>query len=153
MADDCTTSNARALCGWSPADLPADTPLKRLVDRYMPRTGLPVIAFYLTIIGMLLVAGFLPRRPQLGLDALTFLAAGGWCAANFWRCRHAHCLVDGAGWLALSIFTFGEAALGRTYNWGDEQLVFIAVLLLSIAFELVWSARRGTNALTLRGSS
>ena len=28
-----------ALWGWSPPDLPADTPLKRRIDRLMPRTG------------------------------------------------------------------------------------------------------------------
>ncbi len=148
---DCSPgAKSRALCGWSPASLPADTPLKRAVDRYLPLTGVPSIAFFLTVAGMLLVAGLLPRRPQLALDAITFLAGGGWCALNFWRCRHAHCLVDGVGWLALSVFTFGEAIAGRSFIHGDEQLIFLAVLLLSVMFELVWSATRGTNALVRR---
>jgi len=145
----CATDNntARALCGWSPPALPADTALKRAVDRFVPFTGGPVIVFYLTVTAILLVAGFLPVRSQLALDGLAALAGGAWCAANFWRCRHAHCIVNAAGWLALSVFTFGEALAGRSYIHGDEQLVFIAVLLIAIAFELVWSAARGTNAL------
>lgn len=147
-----TTQNARALCGWSPADLPADTALKRTVDRIVPRTGVPVIAFYLAVTGMLLVAGFLPLRPALALDGFAFLAGGAWCAANFWRCRHAHCVVNGVGWLALSVFTFAEAVAGRSFIWGDEQLVFVAVLLLAVGFELVWSAKRGTNALVMQQS-
>ena len=152
-SDECTTTNAaRALCGWSPADLPADTPLKRLVDRFMPRTGVPVILFYLTVAGMLFVAGLLPVRPELALDGLAFLAGGAWCAANFWRCRHAHCVVNAVGWLGLSIFAFYEAALGRSFIWGDEQLVFVSILLLAVGFELVWSARRGTNALVMQKS-
>jgi hypothetical protein len=31
--------------GWSPPPLPADTQLKRLVDRFLPRGGLPVVVF------------------------------------------------------------------------------------------------------------
>ena len=31
----------RALFGWSPPDLPADTTLKRRADRLLPRTGIP----------------------------------------------------------------------------------------------------------------
>lgn len=151
QSDECTTTTSvRALCGWSPADLPADTPLKRLVDRFVPRTGLPVILFYLTVACMLPVAGLLPVRSALALDGLAFLAGGAWCAANFWRCRHAHCVVNAVGWLGLSIFAFYESALGRSLIWGDEQLVFIFILLLAVGFELVWSARRGTNALVMQ---
>ena len=150
-SDECTTNtSARALCGWSPADLPADTSLKRLVDRFLPRTGMPVILFYVTVAAMLPVAGLLPARPELGLDGLAFLAGGTWCAANFWRCRHAHCVVNGVGWLGLSMFAFYEAALGRSLIWGTEQLVFISILLLAVGFELVWSASRGTNALVMQ---
>src|SRR5215467_12048244 len=60
----CATDNntARALCGWSPPALPADTALKRAVDRFVPFTGGPVIVFYLTVTAILLVAGFLPVR-------------------------------------------------------------------------------------------
>lgn len=141
------TTNTRALCGWSPSDLPADSALKRVVDRFVPRTGLPVILFYLTVTATLVVAGLLPARAQLAMDGLAAFVGGAWCAANFWRCRHAHCIVTAAGWLGLSVLALGEAAAGRSYIHGDEQLVLIAILLLAVGFELVWTAARGTNAL------
>lgn len=147
--DQCATTS-RALCGWSPADLPADNAVTPAVDRFVPRTGVPVIAFYLAVTGMLLVAGVLPVRSALALDGFAFLAGGAWCALNFWRCRHAHCVVTGAGWLGMSLFTLGEAVFGRSIIWGDEQLVFVAVLGIAVVFELIWSASRGTNSLAVR---
>lgn len=136
----------RAFWGWSPAPLPADTTLKRRIDRIMPRTGLPVVLYYGAVIVLLLVAPALPKRGELGLDGLAALLGGGWCALNFWRCRHAHCAVTSVGWLALSLFAFIEAAIGRSLISGYEQPVFLAILVLALAFEVAWYAKRGTNA-------
>ena len=36
---------------WSPPSLPADTRLKRLVDRFLPWAGLPVILYFAAAIG------------------------------------------------------------------------------------------------------
>jgi len=67
---------------------------------------------------------------------------------NFWRCRHAHCVVSSTGWLVLSVLAFTGAGLGRSLIGGDEQLVFLAVLAAAVAFEVVWRCARGTSAVT-----
>jgi hypothetical protein len=140
---------SRALCGWSPPPLPADTAGKRWVDRVLPRTGLPVISFYVAVVALLMLAPRFPIRAELALDGLAALAAGGWCAANFWRCRHAHCLISGVGWLALSAFVVAEVVLGRSVIKGDEQLVFLGILAAALVFEGAWFFSHGTNAVSL----
>jgi len=126
--------------------LPADSQLKRRIDRVMPRTGLPVVVYYALVVSLLIVAPLLPIRAELAVDGLAALAGGGWCAANFWRCRHAHCMITGAGWLALCAFAFIEAAIGRSLIDGNEQPVFLAVIVLALLFEAGWYLWRGTNA-------
>ena len=137
----------RALWGWSPPSLPPHTNLDRLVDRFLPRTGLPLVLCYAAVIAVLVGAPRLPLRAELAADGLAALIAGTWCALNFWRCRHAHCIVSGAGWLALAALSFVEAGLGRSMIHGDEQLVFLAVLVVALIFEGVWCLARGTNAI------
>ena len=136
-----------ALWGWSPPDLPADTPLKRRTDRLLPRTGWPAVFYFAAIVGLLNLAPLLPERGNLAFDGLAALAGGAWCVLNFWRCRHAHCVVTGAGWLILAVFTFGEAAAGHSVIGGDEPLVFLAVLGSGLVFEAGWYLRRGTNSI------
>lgn len=130
---------------------PADTPTKRRVDRLMPRTGLPVAAYYGAVVALLVVAGNVPMRLGLALDAVAALAAGSWCAVNFWRCRQAHCAVSGPLWLALGAFCTLEVALGHSVIAGDEQLVFLGVLGAALAFEVVWYRAKGTQAI-VRGT-
>jgi hypothetical protein len=113
----------------------------------MPRTGLPVALYYGAVVALLALAGVLPRRPGLAVDALAALAAGSWCTLNFWRCRHAHCAVSGAGWLGLGAFTIVEAGLGHSVIGGNEQPVFLGVLGAALAFEAIWYLTRGTNAI------
>ena len=139
-----------ALWGWSPPDLPADTPLKRRIDRLMPRTGWAAVLYFAAIFGLLNIAPHLPERANLAVDGLAALAAGAWCGVNLWRCRHAHCVVTSAGWLALSMLAFTEAVLGRSLIGGDEQPVFLAVLGAAILFEAVWYFVRGTNSVATR---
>lgn len=138
-----------ALWGWSPPDLPADTPLKRHIDRLLPRSGLPAVACFAAVIGLLILAPQLPLRADLAADGLAALAGGAWCGLNFWRCRHAHCAVTGAGWLALSVLAFSGAGLGHSLIGGYEQLVFLAVLAAALAFEAAWRWARGTSAVAL----
>ena len=140
-------SRGRALWGWSPPDLPADTPLKRRVDRLLPRSGGPAVAFYAAVAGLLILAPHLPMRAALATDGLAALAAGAWCGLNFWRCRHAHCVVTSTGFLALSVLAFTEAALGHSLIGGYEQPVFLAVLAAGLVFEAVWRWLRGTSAI------
>jgi hypothetical protein len=143
------TCGRRALCGWSPPASAADTALKRAVDRWLPSTGIAVVIFFAAVAGLLLCAPLFPRRGELAIDGLAALAAGGWCALNFWRCRHAHCLVTSVGWLGLATLASVEVAVGRSMIHGDEQLVFIAVLGLGLVFELAWFKSRGTNVVAI----
>jgi len=136
----------RSLWGWSPPPLPADTWFKRLVDKFLPRTGLPVVIFFGSVIGLLVLGPHLPRREELAVDGVAALAAAGWCGLNFWRCRHAHCAVTAAGLLPLAALAFMEAGLGRTLIHGYEQLVFLGVLATGIVFEGVWYVAKGTNS-------
>jgi hypothetical protein len=134
-----------SLFGWSRALLPADSQLKRRIDRMVPRTGLPLVVCCASVMCLLIVAPLFPVRGELAVDGVATLAGGGWCAANFWRCRHAHCMITGAGWLALSVFAFVEAGVGRSLINGDEQLAVLAVLVIALAFEAAWYLSRGTN--------
>jgi hypothetical protein len=118
------------------------------VDRVLPSTGLPALAYFAAVVVLLNVASHLPARGELALVGVAALAGGGWCAANFWRCRHAHCLITGTGWVALSGFAFVEAILGHSVIGGNEQIVFLAILAAGIAFEAGWRLTRGTNAVT-----
>ncbi len=139
--------NRRALFGWSPPDLPADTAVKRRADRLLPRTGAAAVLFYAVVIALLNVAPHLPERGGLAVDGLAALAGAAWCALNFWRCRHAHCVVTSTGWAALSVLAFTGAGLGHSLIGGDEQPVFLGVLAAAVLFEAVWRLARGTNSI------
>ncbi|MGH9076477.1 MAG: hypothetical protein ACRDY0_03335 [Acidimicrobiales bacterium] len=133
------------MCGWSPPSLPADTPLKRRVDPLLVGSG-PALAVVVVVVLLLNVAPHVPTRAGLAVDGLAALAAGGWCSLNFWRCRHAHCLVTGTGWLALSTFLLAESAIGHSVIGGDEQPLFLGVLAAGLIFEALWLLARNTNA-------
>jgi hypothetical protein len=140
----------RALCGWSPPSQPADTAAKRFIDGVLTRSG-AWCAVVTAVVVAFNVAAHLPTRGALALDGLAALLAGGMCGANFWRCRHAHCLITGAGWLPLSVVAFAGAVTGHSLVDGWEQTAFTGTLVLSLVFEIFWYLARGTNALTLRG--
>ncbi len=127
------------------ADLPADTPVRRRAGRLLPRRGWPAAAYFAAVAGLLGLAQILPGPAFLVVDAAAFLAAGSWCAVNFWRCRQVHCLVTGPGWLLLAVFTLAEAGLGHSLIGGDEQLVFLGLLGAGLIGECLWfpgAARR-----------
>jgi hypothetical protein len=121
-----------------PADTPVGTPVKRLTGRLMPRRGWPAAGFFAAVAGLLGLAQILAAPAFLVVDAAAFLAAGSWCAVNFWRCRQAHCLVTGPGWLLLAAFTLTEAGLGHSLIGGDEQLVFLSILGVGVILECLW---------------
>ena len=128
----------------------ADTPLKRAVDRLLPRTGVSLFIFFGAVVGLLMIAPFFPKPIELALDGVAAVVAGSWCALNFWRSRHAHCVVTAVGWLGLAPFAFLEAAIGRSLIGGNEQIVFLAVLAAGLCFEAAWYIRLGTNAVQPR---
>jgi hypothetical protein len=135
----------RPLWGWSPPSLPARTRWERRVDRYLLSSGWPCLAYIVAIVGLLSLAPHLAARGGLGLDAAAFLAAGGWCALNFWRCRHAHCVLTGAGWLAQGTLALVETGFGHSVIAGYEQPVFLGVLVAGLGFEAAWAPWRRTN--------
>lgn len=138
---------ARALCGWSPRSLPADSTLKRRVDRI--RLGnIAAVGIVVAVVALLNIAAHLSAQPALALDGLAGLAAGGWCTLNYWRCRHAHCLITGPGWLAFGAFALVEAGLGRSIIDGYEQPIFMGILAVAVVFEVSWYLARRTNAIT-----
>jgi hypothetical protein len=137
---------------WSPPGLPADTPAKRRVDRLLPRTGWPAVAYFTAVIGLLGLAQLLPAPAYLVVDALAFLAAGSWCALSFWRCRQAHCLITGSGWLLLALLAAAEAGLGHSLIGGGEQLLFLAILAIGLGFEGIWYLVHRDNAVTPAGT-
>jgi hypothetical protein len=137
-----------ALCGSSPPRLPADTPTKRHIDRLLPWTGLPVVAYFGVVIALVSIAPHLPTRPGLLVLGLAAPGGGSWCSANYRRFRHAHCLVTGVGQLALGGFALVEAAVGRSELARYEPTTFAAILAAGLLFELVWRVARGMHAVS-----
>lgn len=136
---------SRALCGWSPPSLPANSGLKRRVDK-VRLGGLAAVSILVIVVGLLNVAAHLPVRPALVVDGLAGLVAGGWCSLNYWRCRHAHCVVTGPGWLAFAALALVEAGLGHSLIAGYEQPVFTGILAVAVLLEMLWYVSRHTHA-------
>ncbi|MGL6235053.1 MAG: hypothetical protein ACRC20_06880 [Segniliparus sp.] len=144
--DCCGAGEQRALFGWSPPRLVADTRAKRWLDKTMPATGAPAALYFGCACALVLAGLVLPPRLGLASVGLGSLAGGLWCSGNFWRCRHAHCLVTGGGWLLLCGVSLAGSALGHSLIGGFEPAVFVLVFALSLAFERLWVARSGNNA-------
>ena len=106
----------------------------------------PAVVLVGSIVALFEIAGFLPQRAGLGLDLVAGIIGGSWCSLNFWRCRHAHCVVTGGGWLAFSVLVLIEVVIGHSLIQGYEQPAFIAILGAGLLFEAGWYARRRTNA-------
>jgi hypothetical protein len=105
------------------------------------------VGIVVVVIGLLNLPAHLAVQPGLVVDGLAGLAAGGWCSLNFWRCRPAHCLIAGPGWLAFRVFALVEAGLGHSLIDGYEQPVFMGVLGLAVIFEISWYVAHHTNAI------
>jgi hypothetical protein len=120
--------------------------MKRRVDRV--RLGnLAAASVLIAVVGLLNIAAHLPVRPALVVVGLAGLAAGGWCSLNYWRCRHAHCLITGPGWMAFGVFALVEAIIGHSLIGGYEQPVFMAILAVAVLFEISWYLGHRTNAI------
>lgn len=128
-----------------PPSSPPDTPTKRVVDRILRAIdGWPQV---MALVALLVVAGALGGRGRLALELAAFAIGGGFCLANFWRCREAHCVVSGLGWSALVGLTAVELALGHSVVGGYETLMFLAILAVAYVFESAWASAVGSKAL------
>jgi len=133
--------------GCSTPNMPADSGAKRAVDRLLPRSGWAFCLYFLAVAALLSLADQLPTRGGLAVTAAAALAGGAWCSLNFWRCRHAHCVVTGAGWLLLAVLALLGAALGHSLLGGGENIVFLAILLAGALFEVGWYASHRSHAI------
>jgi len=114
MSNNESCCSPRALFGWSPPASEADTRAKRVIDRFLPATGVAMVAFFAAVVALLLLAPLLPSRSEFASDGIAFLACAAWCGLNFWRSRHAHCLVTVTGSSAIALLTFAELVPGRS---------------------------------------
>jgi hypothetical protein len=94
------------------------------------------VGVVVVVVALFNVAAHVSVQLALVVDGLAGLAAGGWCSLNNGRCRDAHCLVTGPGWLAFGAFTLIEAGLGHSLIDGYEQFVFGGILGLAVIFYL-----------------
>jgi len=143
---------AAAVCGrWlgcSTPNLPADSGAKRAVDRLLPRSGWAFCLYFVAVVRCCRSPTRSPStRGGLAVTAAAALAGGAWCSLNFWRCRHAHCVVTGAGWLVLAVLALVGAALGHSLIAGGENIVFLAILLVGALFEVGWYASHRSHAI------
>jgi len=77
------------------------------------------VAYFAAVAGLFGLAQNLPTPAYLAVDATAFAAGGIWCALNFWRCRQAHCLLTGSGWLLLALWPTpaSAAAMSSLCSW------------------------------------
>jgi hypothetical protein len=122
-----------------------------VVDRYIELVSpfLRGCCVFLVVGGVAVVS--LRSGPEAGLavTAAYLTVHSTYCLTNFLRCREVHCIVTGVGWLVLAAVAVWGALAGediRRTVWD----AFLAVTIGGFAFELVWKAIRGSNALTLR---
>ena len=104
---------------------------------------------FLTVAVAWFVSQALGSPVGLLLEGAFFLVFGAYCLANFARCREAHCIVTGLGFSALAIASVGAVLAGHDIR-GAEWTAFLALALAGHAFEAIWKARHGSNALRLR---
>lgn len=133
------------LLACEPPTLPANTAAKRLADRLLPRDGWQQCLYFAVVIALWVLSSNLTGRPGLAAAAAAAFAAGAWCIVNFWRCRHAHCIVTGAGWLLLAGFTSAETLHGASLISGFEGVAFLGVLVVGMLFEFGCYAASGTS--------
>jgi len=90
--------------------------------------------------------GWLDGRYVMLPATVVFIMVGNWCSLNFARCREAHCLITGAGFMLVGLVAIVAAVLDR--DWSDALwLAALATLVGGVLFEAVWTAHHGGNAL------
>lgn len=132
----------------APEAAPPRNALDRALDAYTNLTA-PFLrgCCFFPILAAVVVGSFRLGIPGgLWLAAAYYLVFGGYCLANFARCREAHCIVTGAGWLALGMVG-AWSAIGDRAILGVLWDAFAVVAIVGFAFEAGWTRLRGTYAL------
>jgi hypothetical protein len=132
----------------APPANPAHTTVERALDRYVALTA-PFLqgCLVFVVVGAVAFASFqLGPIAGLALIAGYLSVHGTYCLANFFRCREAHCIVTGVGWSVLALVAVGGVLAERDIRRAVWD-AFLAVTIVGFAFEFVWTAVRGSNAL------
>ena len=130
------------------AAAPPKNSLERALDAYTSLTA-PFLrgCCVFPVVAAVVVGSFRLGIPGgLWLAAAFFLVFGGYCLANFARCRETHCVVTGWGWLALAVIG-AWAAIGDRASLGVLWDAFAGIAVVGFAFEGAWATLRGTHAL------
>ncbi len=120
----------------------------RLLDSYIAITA-PLLrgcCVFLTVAVAWFASSALGAFVGLIVEGAVFLVAGIYCLANFIRCREAHCILTGVGWLALGAVSIA-AAVARLDDRSATWIAFLVVAVIGHGFEAVWRATHGTNSL------
>ena len=123
---------------------------ERALDAYTNLTA-PFVRgcfVFVTVALVVLASSRLGRAGGVPVQAAFLLLIATYCLANFARCREAHCIVTGLGYLSFAIVGAWAVFAGRDVRSG-EWIAFLAITLLGHAFEALWRRARGTNALRL----
>lgn len=124
------------MMGSCPTAPPPASGWERAADRYR-RLAAPVLRpplVVVTLLVLVVVSAWLPLRGELALISGFHLAAGAYCAMNFWRCREPHCRMTGPGWTATGLA--GLVALVAGADWvAGLWATFTAVWVAGMAYE------------------
>ena len=140
------TCGARALCGWPPPSLPADSTMKRRVDRV--RLGnLAAASVVVVVVGLLNVAAHLPVQPRPGRRRAGWPHGRRMVLAQLLAVSARPLPITGPGWIAFGAFALVEAIIGHSLIAGYEQAVFFGILAIAVLFEISWYLGHHTNAI------
>jgi hypothetical protein len=82
-------------------------------------------------VALFAAAGTAGGRGRAAIAGAWMLAAGLYCAANFWHCRETHCAVTGPGWtLAGALGLAAAVTPGGSLSWyrvSVQGAVFLVV--------------------------
>lgn len=134
-------------CCGNPIRRPESVSEETGIAAYLPFSNVPPVLYFGAVVLALMLAPHLAKRGELLTDGVAFIAGAAWCGINARRGGHAHCLITSVGWVLLGAGVFAEAWLGRSLIQGDEQLVFVGILIAGLAFECLWYSVTGSNRL------
>ena len=134
----------------APAAAPPRNRFERVLDGYTSVTApfLRGCVVFVTVAAAFAVSTALGAVGGLLVEAAFFLVAATYCLANFARCREAHCIVTGVGWSALAVASLAALLAGRDIR-ESAWTAFLVIAVVGHAFEGVWKAGHGSNALRL----